>query len=81
MVGEHIEYYICSICISSYIWCDMDILCVITNTRMSRHNKFLEEHGCLTVLILAAIIIILLISAYHWARHGCPMLGPWIIKK
>ena len=48
---------------------------------MSKHNKFLEEHGCLAILILAVIIVILMVSTYYWARHGCPMLGPWIIKK
>lgn len=48
---------------------------------MSRHNKFLEEHGCLAVLILAIITIVIMVFAYYWARHGFPMLGPWIIKK
>jgi hypothetical protein len=60
----------------------LGVLRVITNiAHMSRHNKFLEEHGCLAILILAAIIVILMVSTYYWARHGCPMLGPWIIKK
>ena len=48
---------------------------------MGRHNKFLEEHGCLAMLIIAVIIVIVIVFAYYWVRHGLPVLGPWIIKK
>jgi len=45
---------------------------------MSRHNKFLEQHGCLAVLLLALIIIVLVFAVYHWVHNGYPVLYPYI---
>jgi hypothetical protein len=54
------------------------LCCTSSYTYMSKHNKFLEQHGCITILIIAALIVVICVAVYHWVHNGYPIMMPYL---
>lgn len=79
MVRWSLKYPICVVHIYYGVHNYMGTLRITSNyTHMSRHNKFLEQHGCLATLILVILIVVIVVGIHYWVHHGYPIMMPYL---